>query len=152
MIVTARGEHGARPAERLSAIRRGYTVSDTTPDIAWLVDRELSRIGDPARRAGLEALLQPPGGLTLAWDYGTENERFDCWQVGCSPDRRALLVYCERGFGPEFPWGFVFADEGSMGMDSQWHSGLEDAGIVAGLLPAPAGYQVPGPRPSGSVG
>ncbi len=31
-------------------------------------------------------------------------------------------------------------------MDSQWHSALEDAAINAGLLPAPPGYEVPGPR------
>ncbi len=33
-----------------------------------------------------------------------------------------------------------------MGMDSQWHSGLEDAVINAGFLPAPPGYESPGPR------
>ena len=127
-------------------------MSDTAPDIDSLVAGELARVGDPTRRSSLRALLQHPARLSLAWDYGQLDERFNCWQVGCSPDRRVLLVYCERGFGPDFPWGFVFADEGSMGMDSQWHSGLADAAIVAGLLPAPAGYEVPGPRPTGGVG
>jgi hypothetical protein len=127
-------------------------VSDTAPAITSLIDGELARIGDPARRGSLQALLQQPARLRLAWDYGQEDEHFDCWQVGQSPDRRVLLMYCDRGFGSEFPWGFVDADQGSMGLDSQWHSGLEDAAIVAGLLPAPAGYQVPGPRPTGGVG
>lgn len=130
----------------------GDAVSDTAANITRLVDDELARAGDPARRGNLQALLHPPARLSLAWNYGQEDERFDCWQVGCSPDRRVLLVYCDRGFGPASPWGFVFADEGSMGMDSQWHSGLEDAAIVAGLLPAPVGYRVSGPRPTGGVG
>jgi hypothetical protein len=63
-----------------------------------------------------------------------------------------VLLACVARVGPSFPWGFMDAHEDSMGMDSQWHSGLEDAAIVAGLLPAPTGYEVPGPRPSGSVG
>ena len=130
----------------------GAAVSDTEPHITSLIGGELARIADPARRSRLQALLQQPARLSLAWDYGQVDEHFDCWQVGRSPDGRVLLVYCERGFGPAFPWGFVFADEGSMGMDSQWHSGLEDAAIVAGLLPAPAGYEVPGPRPSDGAG
>ncbi len=121
-------------------------MSNTTRDIASLVRDELARVGDPNRRSALEALLQSPARLSLAWDYGKEGERFDCWQVGCSPERGVLLVYCERGFGPAFPWGVVFGEEGSMGMDSQWHSGLEDAAVFAGLLPAPAGYEAPGPR------
>lgn len=126
-------------------------MSDTEAHITALIAGELARIGDAARRGRLRALLQRPARLSLAWEYGEAGERFDCWQVGCSADRRVLLVYCDRGFGPAFPWGFVFADEGSMGMDSQWHSRLEDAAIVAGLLRAPPGYKVPGPRPSGGV-
>lgn len=127
-------------------------MSESEPDITSLIAGELARIGDAARRRILQALLQQPTRVRLAWDYGQVDERFDCWQVGGSPDRRVLLVYCARGFGPSFPWGFVDADEDSMGMDSQWHSGLEDAAIVAGLLPAPVGYEVPGPRSSGGVG
>jgi hypothetical protein len=124
---------------------------DTDAHIESLVEAELARVADPARRGDLRALLQPPARVSLAWDYGHADERFDCWLVGRSlyPERPVLLVYCDRGFGPDDPWGFVFADEGSIGMDCQWHSGLEDAAIVAGLLPAPAGYQVPGPRPPG---
>ncbi|HZN66518.1 MAG TPA: hypothetical protein VFB66_14610 [Tepidisphaeraceae bacterium] len=127
-------------------------MSDTEAEITLLVDGELARIREPAQRSRLQGLLRRPARLSLAWDYGEADERFDCWQVGQSPDGRLLLVYCGRGFGPSDPWGFVFADEGAMGMDSQWHSGLEDAAIGAGLLPAPAGYEVPGPRPSGGVG
>ncbi|QOV87369.1 hypothetical protein IPV69_13825 [Humisphaera borealis] len=114
--------------------------------MAALINSELSRVCDPAQCGRLQGLLQPPSLLSLAWDYGRPDERFDCWQVGRSLCGRVLLVYCESGFGPSFPWGFVSAAEGSMGMDSQWHSGLEDAAIGAGLLPAPAGYEAPGPR------
>ena len=127
-------------------------MSDTRINVTSLIDSELARIGEPARRSRLQELLHRPARVSLAWDYGQADDRFDCWHVGQSPDGRLLLVYCKRGFGPDFPWGFVFADDGAMGMGSQWHSGLEDAAIAAGLLPAPAGYKVPGLRPSGGVG
>ena len=127
---------------------------DAEAHILSLVDAESVRVADPARRGALQAMLQDPARVSLAWDYGYAGERFNCWLVGRSPypDRPWLLVYCDRGFGPASPWGFVFADEDSIGMDCQWHSGLEKAAIVAGLLPAPADDQEPGSRPLAGVG
>lgn len=117
-----------------------------TADIAELVRLELDRMTDSVRRASLEALLNAPRKLSLAWEYGQRDERFDCWCVGHSADGDVLLVYCPQGFGPSFPWGFVFSETGSLGNDGQWHSGLEDAAIGIGLLEAPDGYESPGPR------
>lgn len=111
-----------------------------------LVAAELIRIGDPARRAALRALLFEPSGIRLDWNYGGPSDSFDCGLVGRSADGHVLLVYCEHGFGPSFPWGYVYAGERSMGMDSQWHSGLIHAAIGAGLISEPPGYEVPGPR------
>ena len=112
-------------------------------DISNLVQSELRRLTDPQRRISLEGLLNLPRKLSLAWDYGREGERFDCWCVGQSPNGNIWLVYCTQGFGPDYPWGFVFPHSDSLGMDSQWHLGLEDAAICAGLLDAPEGYEVP---------
>jgi len=114
--------------------------------ISKLVSSEVERLADPQRRTALKALLISPNKLSLSWEYECDGERFDCWSVGQSPGGDILLVFCGQGFGPEFPWGFVFHDSDSLGMDSQWHSGLEDAAICAGLLNAPAGYESPGPR------
>src|SRR3954447_9571635 len=98
-------------------------------DIQKLIGEELARVSAPERRACLSALLVPPSKIRLGWDYGEPGERLDCWLTGRSTDQDVLLVYCTKGFGPSFPWGFLFAAEDSMGMDSQWHSGLEDAAI-----------------------
>ena len=67
------------------------------------------------------------------------------WVVGHSDDGGIALVYSDKGFGPSFPWGYVYTHD-TLGMDSQWHSDLEDAAIGARLLDAPPGYAVPGPR------
>jgi hypothetical protein len=111
-----------------------------------LLEGELVRVTDSVRREKLKALLVPPRQVSLPWDYGRGGERFDCWHVGQSQDGGTWLVYCEQGFGPAFPWGFVFPAFDSLGMDSQWHVSLEDAAIGAGLLDAPDGYEVPGVR------
>lgn len=121
-------------------------VGDSNSSILLKIERELARVGDLERREALRSLLVRPTQVRLDWDYGKPGQQFDCWLVGRSPDQSILLVYCEQGFGPLFPWGYVFAHTRSMGMDSDWHSGLADAAIVAGLISMPAGYVVPGPR------
>lgn len=111
--------------------------------IRRLVDAELAKVSDPARRDALAAVLVPPQPLSLEWGYGKPGERYVCWLVGLSPDGKERLVYCETGFGPSYPWGFVGIREDWMGMDCQWHVSLEDAAIGACILPAPPGYEVP---------
>jgi hypothetical protein len=115
-------------------------------DLRSLVESELRRIDDPDRRLRLQGLLSAPTLRSVAWDYGSEGERHDVWIVGRSPDGAILLAYSDIGFGPAFPWGGIVEAEDSAGMDSQWHSGLEDAAICFRLLEAPPGYEVPGPR------
>jgi hypothetical protein len=108
-----------------------------------LLEAELVKIADPARRAALTAVLVPPRRLVLKWGYGAPGERYECWLVGLSPNGKERLVYCEHGFGPSDPWGLVGTEEDWTGMDCQWHVGLEHAAIGAGILPAPPGYEVP---------
>jgi hypothetical protein len=114
-----------------------------TDKLSDLIQSELKKVAEPSRRASLEALLTSPRQMTLNWAYGQEGEHFDCWRVGQSPNGNTWLVFCEQGFGPAYPWGFISAEDEWIGMDSQWHLSLEDAAICAGLLNAPAGYEVP---------
>jgi hypothetical protein len=112
-------------------------------DIRAILAQEVARQDLPVSREELLRLLVPPTPITLAWDYGTPGESFQAWVVGRSPDRAITLVYCHEGLGANDPWGFLRGREANMGMDSQWHLGLADAVIAAGLAPAPDGYQVP---------
>lgn len=99
-----------------------------------LVARELEIIADPERRRALEAILVEPVMRERSWDYGAEDERYRYWLVAESPGQGGIeLAYCEEGFGPQFPWGFLFPDEDSLGMDSQWSWYLEEAFVRAGL-------------------
>lgn len=103
-------------------------------DIESLTTAELGRIRDPARRARAAAILITPRVQSIEWDYGVPGERLDCWMVGMRSDGRVAVVYCDLGFGPERPWGFVFPDDDSVGMASQWHASLEEALAAAGVL------------------
>lgn len=114
--------------------------------LSKLIVSELERVSDQNRRLQLAALLVEPRLISLSWDYNPPGTRFDCWHVGQAPSGDIWLVYCDTGFGPSFPWGFVFPKEDSIGNDGQWHAGLEDIAVNCGLLEAPAGYQSPGPR------
>ena len=101
-----------------------------------LVARELALVADPARREALRAILVEPRLEEQEWDYGAPGERYPYWVVAEAPARGTVLGYCEQGFGPEFPWGFLFTDDPdftSLGMDSQWNWYLEEAFVRSGL-------------------
>jgi len=102
--------------------------------IESLIQSELAKIEENERRTRLSSLLISPRPISLAWDYGEPGERFNCWLVGESAAENVWLVYSEHGFGPSFPWGFVFPDRDSFGMDSQWYDRLEDAAENIGLI------------------
>lgn len=112
-------------------------------DIRRLVDAELAKVSDPARKNSLRGLLVAPKPLSLGWDYGRPGEKCECWLVGVSPSGKERIVYCVKGFGPADPWGLVGAHEDSSGMDCQWFARLEDAAIHAKILPPPSNYEVP---------
>jgi len=104
--------------------------------IQALVDAQLALVEDPDRRSALAQLIVPPRQEEREWDYGAEGERYPYWVVAEAPDRGAILVYCEHGFGPDEPWGFLFTDKPeftSLGMDSQWGWYLEEVFVRAGL-------------------
>lgn len=101
-----------------------------------LVRDQLCLIENDERKIALQALLVEPRLEDGGWEYGSPGERYPYWVVAEEPLARVILVYCEQGFGPEFPWGFLFTNddqEKTLGMDSQWNWYLEEAFIRAGL-------------------
>jgi len=113
-----------------------------------LVAEQLAMIEHAARRDALRALLLPEPRLEVrAWDYGASDERYPYWVVAEARERSILLAYCEQGFGPEFPWGFLFMENDSraesLGMDAQWNWYLEEAFVRSGLWPGRLGADEP---------
>ena len=99
------------------------------PAVAALVAEQLSRIGDSLLTLKIKELLVEPKPVSRALDYGTLNERFICWTVVEHPPSNTGIAYCDRGFGPAYPWGLVFLSgpHTSIGMDSAWFASLEEA-------------------------
>lgn len=101
-----------------------------------LIARELAIMTDRRRRDALHSILVEPRLEEREWDYGRPGDRFHYWVVAEARDEGIILVYCEHGFGPESPWGFLFTDARNsytLGMDSQWDWYLEGAFVTAGL-------------------
>jgi hypothetical protein len=108
--------------------------------MAGLVTRELALIENPERREALRRLLVPPRLEERDWEYGAPGERYPFWVIAEAPDLGITLAYCEQGFGPESPWGFLVTDEretATLGMDSQWNWYLEEAFVRSGLWKGP---------------
>jgi hypothetical protein len=104
--------------------------------IRTLVAQQLATIRDPARREALTSLLVEPRAEEREWDYGAPEQQYPYWVVAEAQSRAVILVYCEHGFGPQSPWGFLFTDKpefATLGMDSQWDRSLEGAFNRSGL-------------------
>lgn len=92
---------------------------------------ELASVSDRRVREHIERLLVEPRPHMRAWHYGAPGERYLCWMV--FEDRGEGIAYCEQGFGPRDPWGLVFLDGDSIGMDSEWYPRFLQA-VVGGSL------------------
>ncbi len=100
-----------------------------------LVAAQLGRITDVERRAALEALLIEPRFQLRDWALGEPGARYRTWLVAQDRTSNIGLAYCEYGYGPERPWGYVSASFLSLGESAQWYSTLEEAFLASGLAP-----------------
>jgi len=105
----------------------------TVGEIRSLVAYELSIITNPARRGALEQLLIAPVIRERDWDYKPPDQRYTYWCVAEAHDREIELAYCEHGFGPTFPWGWLYKRDPTFGNDGQWNWYLEEAFVRSGL-------------------
>jgi hypothetical protein len=121
-------------------------------EVRGLVAQQLATVSDAGRRDALRALLlAEPRREERTWSYGAPGERIPYWVVAEAPERGIILAYCEQGFGPEFPWGFLFLDAPgevthygrTLGMDAQWNWYLEEAFVRSGLWPGELGPDEP---------
>ena len=101
-------------------------METTTLHIKAIVQDQMMQIKDPLVKSALEKILIEPSRHIREWDYGTNGEEFECWTIAVDHSTDTSFIYCEYGFGPEFPWGLVSSSVLYFGMDSGWFSKLED--------------------------
>ena len=116
---------------------RGFPVV-THNQMLTLVEEQMRHIRHEGRRQELQRLLVTPRPEKREWDYGAIEEEYEYWVVAESDVLGVMLVYCDQGFGPDMPWGFLYTHDpecATLGMDSQWNWYLEEAFARSGLWP-----------------
>ena len=93
-----------------------------------LVNDEISRITQRDLVETVKLHKVSPRTENRDWDYGKVGEKYPCWIALEDSGTDTAVVYCEKGFGPSYPWGLVAITAFSnMGMDSGWFASLEEA-------------------------
>ena len=114
--------------------------------ISKLVASEIGRIDQHDLARIITELLIEPREELREWDYGESGEQFPCWIVLEHRQTNTAIAYCDKGFGPDDPWGLLPVDDPrpNIGMDSAWFVSLEDAARAASFWRGknPEGYEV----------
>jgi hypothetical protein len=97
-----------------------------------LVEEQISAISDNDRQFALRAIVVNPYMELREWDYA-ENTKYQCWIIAEPKNDNYVFAFCNKGFGPNAPWGIIKKDiHGSMGPDACWYTYLDDLFIGAG--------------------
>jgi hypothetical protein len=117
-----------------------------------LVEDELARMADARVTSQIRSLLIEPKPVLRDWDYGERGQQYVSWIVLEDHASKTGIAYCQNGFGPRAPWGLIFLEDSSMGMDSGWFTTFLQAYFesVAAILPIwrvfktePSGVRLP---------
>ena len=108
----------------------------TSESIKHLIQQELLNIKNHLVENGLKSLLVPEPILHMReWDYGKENEKFECWTIAIDTQTDTSIVFSDYGHGG---WGLVSTKNLWFGMDSGWFDNLAQCyldSFNAGELP-----------------
>jgi len=118
-----------------------------------LVEGELAHMADARVTNHIRSLLIEPKPVLRDWDYGEKGQQYVCWTVLEDQASKTGIAYCESGFGPRAPWGLIWLEDSSIGMDSGWYTTFLQAyfeSFVVTLLPIwrvfktePSGVRLP---------
>lgn len=98
-------------------------MKQTSENIKKLIQQELLNIANLIVQNGLKSLLVSEPILHMReWDYGKENEKFECWTVAIDSQTDTSIVFSDYGHGG---WGLVSIKNLWFGMDSGWFDNLE---------------------------
>jgi hypothetical protein len=94
-----------------------------------LIERELAVFASDAMKRVFRQASVTPYRVNEKWIYGMELH--ECWVVAGDSERQ--IVYCETGFGPQFPWSAQPKGSNDLGMDGQWCAYLFEAFVPSGI-------------------
>jgi len=101
----------------------------TTEEFEVLMSSEISKVNQTEMLELIKSIKGQVRSETRIWNYGIENQEFTCWVAFEHLATKTSIVYCNKGFGPNYPWGLLSTNtpNNDMGIDSQWYISLEDA-------------------------
>jgi hypothetical protein len=113
------------------------------PDLESIIARELAYFPTESIKGAFLGLMAKPRAVNQGWIYGKESHK--CWIV--ATDSREQIVFCQTGFGPDFPWSCQNLGESRLGMDSQWCAYLYEAFAPSKMWngPIPDDFMLMGP-------
>ena len=118
-FVQASPHFGARHTVVLGVME----ILPTLEEFQILLDSELSQFSSSHRKFANSTLIKIRS-KELRWEYGNL-EPFDSWVFADFRERSVGAAYCRGGHGAlGSPWGLVFFDQDSFGMDSGWYPTL----------------------------
>jgi hypothetical protein len=106
----------------------------TAKEIAGFVTTELAQFSDSGLRSALGGFLIEPRLEIRSWDWSRDPIELPTWVIAESSRYDYGIVYSDRGFGPESPWGLVFSSAKNFGADYCWYSSLQAAFADSRLL------------------
>lgn len=126
--------------------RESFDSAGATARVASLIERQIASLAQRELAELIRALCVPLRWERRFWNYGEPEQVFFCCVFAEHQASGVSFVYCENGFGPDYPWGMLSAaaDDRSMGLDGQWYASIEDvfrgSGVWRGV--DPPGYEV----------
>jgi hypothetical protein len=106
-----------------------HTEAMPPPNFETIIQHELRFFPSEEMRRAFCAAMTPPREVVQRWIYGKEPHH--CWIIASNSEHQ--IVYCETGFGPEFPWSCQMLGEACLGMDGQWCAYLYEAFVTSRL-------------------
>ena len=111
-------------------------------DFARLIAHEYAFFENAAQRAAFARSTVTPERVSQAWAYSASTHA--CYVVARTPSKQ--IVYCETGFGPDFPWSVQPLGETDLGVDGMWHAYLYECIVGTEIWPqVPADFELMGP-------
>ena len=120
-------------------------------DLPILIAKEYAFFESSAQCSAFARSAVAPERVLQMWMYSAATH--DCYIVARTPSKQ--IVYCETGFGPDFPWSVQPLGDSDLGMDGMWHAYLYECIVGTEIWPAmPENFTLMGPgerRPNGSL-
>ena len=111
-------------------------------DLTHQISKEYTYFESAAQCAAFARSTVAPERVLQSWAYSPDMH--SCYIVARTASKQ--IVYCDTGFGPDFPWSVQPLGDTDLGRDGMWHAYLYECVVGTEIWPAiPADLTLMGP-------